>query len=94
MYALPPIFLGTNWTNHRKSIHVTGVDGELLFLVIKSMPDGYRKKISQVIGAAYPEEWRHFSFGEAGRVGYHADHFCCWNRYSEQVCDHLYSVYK
>lgn len=58
------------------------------------MPDKYRTKISQVIGAIYPEDWKHFSLGEASRVGFQADHFCCWNRYSEQVCGYLCSVHE
>ena len=89
---ISPHISQANWIGHRQSVHATGIDGELLFLVIKSMPDEYRVKISQVIGGAYPEEWKHFSLGEAGRVGFHADHFCCWNRYSEHVCGYLFSV--
>ena len=69
----------------RKSIQVTGAGGELVFLIIKSMPDEYRTRIAKIAQAVYPHDWKSASLGQMGKIGFRADHFCFWNRYCENV---------
>ena len=67
----------------RKSICVTGVRGQLIFLVIRSMPDDYQSQIKDVVQACYPND---FLPSEHGNVMLKARHFCIWNQYAESVC--------
>ena len=67
---------------HRKSVHVTGSDGKLIFLLLKSMPSEYRARIQPTVQACYP---RDFIPCERGKVTLKAQHFCFWNQYSEFV---------
>ena len=75
----------SDWSWFRKSIEVTGANGELLFLVVKCMPDQLRERIVEVIKAVYPRDWNYMAIGEVERTGFRADHFCLWNRYCENV---------
>ena len=61
---------------------MVGSDGELIFLVLKSMPYRYRTKIQQVVQACYPKD---FVQSESGKVALKAKHFCVWNQYTESV---------
>ena len=49
----------------RKSVYVTGVDGKLIFLVIRSMPNEYRTRVQDVVHACYPND---FLPSEHGKV--------------------------
>jgi len=62
---------------------VTGADGKLVFLVIKSMPDEYRTRIRNVVQGCYPNDFLPL---ELGKVALKARHFCFWNQYAESVC--------
>ena len=81
-----------NWSGFRKSIQVTGAGGELLFSVVRCMPDQLRERITEVIEAAYPHDWKYTAAGEVERGGFQADHFCLWNRYCENVRSFVASV--
>lgn len=77
----------------RKSIQVTGANNELLFLVTRCMPDEYRARITEVVKAAYPNNWDYAILGETEKVGFRADHFCFWNRYCENVSKRINGIH-
>ncbi|KAF9780636.1 hypothetical protein BJ322DRAFT_1112633 [Thelephora terrestris] len=85
---LPPKGKQENWLyktigpefNDRKSFCVIGAQGELIFMVIRSMPEEYRTKITEVVQACYPNDFVHL---EHGRGAMKTKYFCFWNRYAE-----------
>ena len=55
---------------------------QLLLLVIRSMPEEMRIKITDTVASTYPSDWMSLRLEKRSFM---VEYFCYWNRYCERV---------
>jgi hypothetical protein len=78
-----------NYLSYRRALRINDIKGQVLLLMVPTMPDEIRNGLFHRLCSIFPEEFKHMDSSTSNGT-FPCTYFTMYNRYSVQVCLHFY----